>query len=109
MRSLRVGAAIGVFDEDRAAALIAKGVDMLVVDSAHGHSENVIDTVKAIKRRWDIQVVAGNVATREGCRDLIDAGADGIDFFAGEVGTPFAPDEGPERQGTGDGEGRHQA
>ncbi len=61
-----MGAAVGVFDEDRAAALIAKGVDMLVVDSAHGHSENVIDTVKAIKRRWEIQVVAGNVATREG-------------------------------------------
>ena len=75
---LRVGAAIGVFDDERAAALIAKGVDMLVVDSAHGHSENVIDTVAAIKKRWEIQVVAGNVATREGCRDLITAGADGI-------------------------------
>jgi len=75
---LRVGAAIGVFDEERAAALIAKGVDMLVVDSAHGHSENVIETVAAIKKRWEIQVVAGNVATREGCRDLIAAGADGI-------------------------------
>ncbi len=75
---LRVGAAIGVFDEERAAALIAKGVDILVVDSAHGHSENVIDTVAAIKKRWEIQVIAGNVATREGCRDLIAAGADGI-------------------------------
>ncbi|MEX1075681.1 MAG: IMP dehydrogenase [Pirellulales bacterium] len=75
---LRVGAAVGVFEEERAAALIAKGVDMLVVDSAHGHSENVIDTVAAIKKRWEIEVVAGNVATREGCRDLIAAGADGI-------------------------------
>ena len=75
---LRVGAAVGVFDYDRAASLIAKGVDMLVVDSAHGHSTNVIETVAAIKKRWEIEVVAGNVATREGCRDLIKAGADGV-------------------------------
>jgi IMP dehydrogenase len=75
---LRVGAAIGVFDFERAASLIAKGVDMLVVDSAHGHSSNVIETVTTIKKRWEIDVVAGNVATREGCRDLIDAGADGV-------------------------------
>ncbi|MFM9024367.1 MAG: IMP dehydrogenase [Planctomycetaceae bacterium] len=75
---LRVGAAVGVFDEERAESLIAKGVDVLVVDSAHGHSANVIDTVVAIKRRWEIEVVAGNVATREGCRDLIAAGADGV-------------------------------
>ncbi|MFM7413557.1 MAG: IMP dehydrogenase, partial [Planctomycetota bacterium] len=75
---LRVGAAVGVFDYDRAAAMIAKGVDVLVVDSAHGHSANVLETVGAIKRRWEIEVVAGNVATREGCRDLIKAGADGV-------------------------------
>jgi IMP dehydrogenase len=75
---LRVGAALGVFDFDRAAAMIAKGVDMLVVDSAHGHSSNVLETVAAIKKRWEIEVVAGNVATREGCRDLIKAGADGV-------------------------------
>jgi len=75
---LRVGAAVGVFDYDRAAAMIAKGVDVLVVDSAHGHSTNVLETVGAIKRRWEIEVVAGNVATREGCRDLIKAGADGV-------------------------------
>jgi len=75
---LRVGAAVGVFDLERAASLIAKGVDVLVVDSAHGHSANVIETVAAIKRRWEIEVVAGNVATREGCRDLIAAGADGV-------------------------------
>jgi IMP dehydrogenase len=75
---LRVGAALGVFDFDRAAAMIAKGVDMLVVDSAHGHSSNVLETVGAIKKRWEIEVVAGNVATREGCRDLIKAGADGV-------------------------------
>ncbi|MFM7076503.1 MAG: IMP dehydrogenase [Planctomycetaceae bacterium] len=75
---LRVGAAVGVFDFERAENLIAKGVDVLIVDSAHGHSDNVIETVMAIKRRWAIEVVAGNVATREGCRDLIEAGADGV-------------------------------
>jgi IMP dehydrogenase len=75
---LRVGAAVGVFDFERAESLISKGVDVLIVDSAHGHSSNVMETVKEIKARWDIQVIAGNVATREGCRDLIKAGADGI-------------------------------
>ena len=75
---LRVGAAVGVFDFDRAASLIGKDVDFLVVDSAHGHSSNVIETVKRIKAQWDIDVVAGNVATAEGCRDLIEAGADAV-------------------------------
>lgn len=75
---LRVGAALGVFDYDRAASLIEKDVDVLIVDSAHGHSANVIDTVKGIKKRWDIDVVAGNVATYDGCRDLIQAGADAV-------------------------------
>jgi IMP dehydrogenase len=75
---LRVGAAIGVHDYERAASLIEKDVDVLVVDSAHGHSANVIETVKGIKKRWDIDVVAGNVATHEGCRDLIQAGADAV-------------------------------
>ena len=75
---LRVGAAVGVFDYERAENLIAKGVDVLVVDSAHGHSSNVIETVSAIKKRWGIEVIAGNVATREGCRDLIKAGVDGV-------------------------------
>ncbi len=73
---LRVGAAIGVHDYQRAEGLIPKGVDVLVVDSAHGHSANVIETVREIKRNWDIDVIAGNVATAEGCRDLIEAGAD---------------------------------
>jgi IMP dehydrogenase len=75
---LRVGAAIGVFDLERAASLIEKDVDVLIVDSAHGHSSNVVETVREIKRRWDIEVVAGNVATFEGCRDLIRAGADAV-------------------------------
>lgn len=75
---LRVGAAIGVYDYDRAASLISKDVDVLVVDSAHGHSRNVIETVREMKKRWDIDVVAGNVATREGAADLIAAGADAV-------------------------------
>ena len=77
---LRVGAAIGVGDLERAESLIRQGVDLLVVDSAHGHSKNVIETVREIKRQpqWDIDVVAGNVATADGARDLIDAGADAV-------------------------------
>ncbi len=75
---LRVGAAVGVFDYQRAEQLIERGVDILVVDSAHGHSKNVIETVREIKRRWQIDVVAGNIATTDGCRDLIEAGADAV-------------------------------
>ncbi|MBN2216237.1 MAG: IMP dehydrogenase [Pirellulales bacterium] len=75
---LRAGAAIGVHDYERAERLIQKGVDVLVVDSAHGHSKNVIETVRVIKEKWDIDVVAGNVATAAGCRDLIRAGADAV-------------------------------
>ncbi len=75
---LRVGAAVGVYDEDRVASLIEKGVDVLIVDSAHGHSKNVIESVRAIKAKWDIDVVAGNVATAEGARALIDAGVDAV-------------------------------
>ena len=65
-------------DYERAGSLIGKDVDVLVVDSAHGHSANVIETVREIKQRWDIDVVAGNVATRDGARDLIAAGADAV-------------------------------
>ncbi|MBI1346926.1 IMP dehydrogenase [bacterium] len=75
---LRVGAAIGVHDYDRAAILIEKGVDVLCVDSAHGHSRNVIDTVRELKKRWSIDVIAGNIATTTGARDLVEAGADAI-------------------------------
>jgi IMP dehydrogenase len=75
---LRVGAAVGVHDYQRAESLIRKGVDILVVDSAHGHSANVVETVRKIKQSWDIDVVAGNVATAEGCKDLIAAGADAV-------------------------------
>ncbi|MGD0387935.1 MAG: IMP dehydrogenase, partial [Tepidisphaeraceae bacterium] len=75
---LRVGAATGVHDHARVEALINADVDVVVVDTAHGHSQNVLDTVKEIKKRWNIEVIAGNVATAEAARDLIDAGADGV-------------------------------
>ncbi|MFN9049430.1 MAG: IMP dehydrogenase, partial [Planctomyces sp.] len=75
---LRVGAAVGVFDLERAASLVQSGVDVLVVDSAHGHSKNVIETVREIKRRLEIAVIAGNVATEAGARALADAGADAV-------------------------------
>src|SRR5437762_12442074 len=75
---LRVGAAIGVHDFERAESLIRAGVDVLVVDSSHGHSSNVIDTVLELKRSFDIDVIAGNVATAEGARALVEAGADAV-------------------------------
>lgn len=75
---LRVGAAVGVYDYDRIASLIEKDVDVIVVDVAHGHSKAVLETLKAIKKKFDIQVVAGNIATREAARDLIKAGADAV-------------------------------
>lgn len=75
---LRVGAATGVKNFERVEALIKADVDVVVVDTAHGHSNNVIETVREIKKNWDIQVIAGNVATAEGAKDLIDAGADAV-------------------------------
>jgi IMP dehydrogenase len=75
---LRVAAAIGVHDYERAAGLVGAGVDVLVVDTAHGHSTNVMDTVRELKRRFQVDVVAGNVATADAARDLVDAGADGV-------------------------------
>jgi IMP dehydrogenase len=75
---LRVGAAVGVHDYERIEALIKADVDVLIVDSAHGHSRNVIETVRRIKHDFSIEVVAGNVATSEGTRDLIHAGADAV-------------------------------
>jgi IMP dehydrogenase len=75
---LRVGAAIGVNDFERAEGLVEAGVDVLVVDTAHGHSNNVIETVRGLKRRLAVDVVAGNVATAEAARDLLEAGVDGV-------------------------------
>jgi IMP dehydrogenase len=75
---LRVGAAIGVGQLDRAQALVDAGVDVLVLDSAHGHSKGILDTVKAIKAQMSVDIIAGNVATAEATQALIDAGADGV-------------------------------
>ena len=75
---LRVGAAVGVFDFERVESLIKAGVDVLVVDSAHGHSKNVIETVRKIKSMFSIDLIAGNVATLEGAKALVDAGADAV-------------------------------
>src|SRR5438876_10909259 len=75
---LRVGAAVGVFDFERAESLIRAGVDVLVVDSAHGHTKNVIETVRELKRRTRIDVIAGNVATEQGAKALVEAGADAV-------------------------------
>jgi IMP dehydrogenase len=75
---LRVGAAIGVRQFDRAEKLLAAEVDVLVIDTAHGHSKNVIETVQGVKKRFNIEVIAGNVGTADGARALIDAGADAV-------------------------------
>ncbi len=75
---LRVGAAIGVGQLDRARALTEAGVDVLVLDSAHGHSKGIIDTVKLIKRELKVDIIAGNIATSEAALALVEAGADGI-------------------------------
>ncbi|MHC4195855.1 MAG: IMP dehydrogenase [Planctomycetota bacterium] len=75
---LRAGAAVGVGDYERIEALIAADADVIVVDTAHGHSQNVIDTVKAIKQKHDIDVIAGNIATAEAAEDLIKAGANAV-------------------------------
>ncbi len=75
---LRVGAAVGVRQLERVEALIGAEVDVIVVDTAHGHSKNVLDTVAAIKAKYDIDVIAGNVATEAGADDLIQAGADAV-------------------------------
>ncbi len=83
---LRAGAAVGVGPDrlEHAEALLAAGVDLIVVDSAHGHSKNVLDAIKDIKKTFpDAQVVGGNVATAEGVEALIKAGADIIKVGVG--------------------------
>ncbi len=75
---LRTGAAVGVKDFDRIDALIGAEVDVIVVDTAHGHSKNVIETVEHIKKNYEIDVIAGNVATSEATEDLIAAGANAV-------------------------------
>ena len=83
---LRVGAAIGTGAEtlDRAKALSDSGVDLFVVDSAHGHTQSVIETVKMIKKEFPSKdIIAGNIATPEGAEALIEAGADGLKIGMG--------------------------
>ncbi len=75
---LRVGAAVGPFDTERAKNLAGAGADIITIDTAHGHSENVIRMVRRLKKELDISVIAGNVATPEGAEELISAGADVI-------------------------------
>ena len=82
---LRVGAAVGVGADalDRCEALVEAGVDVLIVDTAHGHSRGVLDTVKEVKSRWNVEVVAGNIATAEAVRALVANGADAVKIGIG--------------------------
>ena len=79
--ALRVGASIGTGPDtdDRVVALIEAGVDALVVDTAHGHSRNVLERIKMVKHAYpDMQVIGGNIATGAAALALIEAGADGV-------------------------------
>ena len=82
---LVVGAAVGVGEDAkrRAQALVDAGVDFLVVDTAHGHAQSVLDMIRQVKANTDIEVIGGNVATRAGTQALIDAGADGVKVGVG--------------------------
>jgi IMP dehydrogenase len=77
---LRVGAAVGVGEgtDDRVAALVEAGADVLVVDTAHGHAQGVLDRVKWIKSKYKVEVIGGNIGTGDGARALVDHGADGV-------------------------------
>jgi IMP dehydrogenase len=77
---LRVGAAVGVGEgtEERVAALVEAGADVLVVDTAHGHAQGVLDRVKWIKSNYKVEVIGGNIGTADGARALVDHGADGV-------------------------------
>jgi IMP dehydrogenase len=77
---LRVGAAVGVGEgtDERVAALVEAGADVLVVDTAHGHAQGVLDRVKWIKKRFKVEVIGGNVGTADGAKALVDHGADGV-------------------------------
>jgi IMP dehydrogenase len=86
---LRVAAAVGVGPDamERAAALVESGADALVVDTAHGHSHGVVEMVRTLKERLDVQLVAGNIATAEAAEALIDAGADAVKAGVGPGAT----------------------
>ncbi len=79
--ALRVGAAVGtgIDTDERVALLVEAGVDVVIVDTAHGHSRNVLERVRQVKRQYpDLQLIAGNIVTAEAAKALIDAGADGV-------------------------------
>ena len=79
--ALRVGAAVatGIDTDERVALLVEAGVDVIIVDTAHGHSRNVLERVRLIKRQYpDLQLIAGNIVTAEAAKALVDAGADGV-------------------------------
>ena len=82
---LRVGAAIGVGEDSlfRADLLVKAGVDVIAIDTAHGHTTSVIEVLKKVKKKFNIEVIAGNVATAEGTLDLIRAGADAVKIGIG--------------------------
>lgn len=82
---LKVGAAVGVLDDamKRIPKLIQSHVDVVVIDSSHGFSKDVIETIKKVKENFNIEIIAGNVATKEGAKALIEAGADGIKIGIG--------------------------
>jgi len=77
---LRVGAAVGTGEgtEERVDALVKAGVDVIVVDTAHGHSQGVLDRVAWVKKNYDVQVIGGNIATADAAKALVTAGADGV-------------------------------
>ena len=77
---LRVGAAVGTGagTEERVEALVNAGVDIIVVDTAHGHSQGVLDRVRWVKQNYDVQVIGGNIATGDAAKALVEAGADGV-------------------------------
>ncbi len=85
MGRLRVGAAVGVGENAlyRAELLVKAGVDIIAIDTAHGHSKGVINTLKEIKKKFDIEVIAGNIATAEATDELIKAGADAVKIGIG--------------------------
>jgi IMP dehydrogenase len=75
---LRVGGAVGVMDFDRVQSLIDNDVDVICIDTSHGHKTIVCETIREIKKNWDIDVIAGNIATADAAADLIAAGADAL-------------------------------
>ena len=103
---LRVGAAVGVGTDaiERAEALADADVDVLVVDTAHGHSAGVLEVVRRIKARRSLELVAGNVATREAAQALIDAGADAVKTGVGPGQQLYDAHRRGRRRAAGDGD-----